>query len=86
MWRLTWRRCFLSGPVAGSNPGLAAFLKGAVGLPAGLTLVIMTGAELFTGNVFVMLSGLMKGKVNAGALTRNWVGQGTCVSIQSTSL
>ena len=40
-----------SPALAASNPGLCNFLKGAVGLPAGLTLVILTGAELFTGNV-----------------------------------
>jgi len=62
-----------SPALASANPGLSAFLKGAVGLPAGLTLVILTGGELFTGNVFVMLSGLMNGAVNATQLMRSWM-------------
>ena len=62
-----------SPALASSNPGLCNFLKGAVGLPAGLTLVILTGAELFTGNVMVMLSGLLTKKIQTEALVRNWV-------------
>jgi len=61
-----------SPALASSNPGLCNFLKGAVGLPCGLTLVILTGAELFTGNVFVMLSGWLKGAVSTSAVARNW--------------
>ena len=61
-----------SPALASANPGLCNFLKGAVGLPAGLTLVILTGAELFTGNVMVMLSGLLTKKVELAALIRNW--------------
>mmetsp|Transcript_39258 Transcript_39258/g.98794 ORF Transcript_39258/g.98794 Transcript_39258/m.98794 type:complete len:379 (+) Transcript_39258:96-1232(+) len=55
-----------------SNPGLDAFLKGAVGLPAGLTLVVLTGAELFTSNAFTMLAGVLQGTVPVLALVRNW--------------
>jgi formate/nitrite transporter len=62
-----------SPALAAANPGLCNFLKGAVGLPAGLTLVILTGAELFTGNVMIMLSGLLAKKIELPALTRNWV-------------
>ena len=58
--------------LASANPGLSAFLKGAIGLPAGLTMVILTGGELFTGNVMVMLSGLLNGVVDAGKLARSW--------------
>ena len=98
------------------HPGLCNFLKGAIGLPAGLTMVrlyklnpvdpqlerrlvstlepasenlvaslcfqtrnlyryamvILTGAELVTGNVMVMLSGLMTKKIEFPALARNW--------------
>uniref|UniRef100_A0A7R9XZH4 Uncharacterized protein n=1 Tax=Micromonas pusilla TaxID=38833 RepID=A0A7R9XZH4_MICPS len=61
-----------SPALAASNPGLCNFLKGAVGLPAGLTLVILTGAELFTGNVMTMTSGVLAGKVDAASLARNW--------------
>ena len=62
-----------SPALAASNPGLCAFLRGAVGLPAGLTLVILTGAELFTGNVMVMLSGLLTKKIEMKSLVRNWL-------------
>ena len=61
-----------SPALASANPGLSAFLKGAIGLPAGLTMVILTGGELFTGNVMVMLSGLLTGAVDAGKLARSW--------------
>jgi formate/nitrite transporter len=62
-----------SPALAAANPGLCNFLKGAVGLPAGLTLVILTGAELFTGNVMVMLSGVLTKKIELAALIKNWV-------------
>lgn len=58
--------------LAASNPGLAAFVKGAIGLPAGLSMVILTGAELFTGNVFIMLSGVLANKVRVLDLVKNW--------------
>ncbi|UPQ97869.1 formate-nitrite transporter family [Chloropicon primus] len=58
--------------LASSDPGLASFLKGAIGLPAGLSMVVLTGAELFTGNVFVMISGLLAGRVKAMDLLKNW--------------
>ncbi len=61
-----------SPTLAANNPGLASFVKGAIGLPAGLAMVILTGAELFTGNVFVMLSGLLAGKVNALDVLKSW--------------
>jgi len=61
-----------SPALASANPGLCNFLKGAVGLPAGLTLVVLTGAELFTGNVMVMFSGLLTKRVKTEALVRNW--------------
>ncbi|OUS43414.1 Nar, plastid nitrite transporter [Ostreococcus tauri] len=59
--------------LAASNPGLSAFVRGAIGLPAGLTMVVLTGAELFTGNVFVMTSGALDGAVNATQVARSWV-------------
>ena len=38
-----------------------------------LTLVIMAGAELFTGNVMVMLQGMARGTVGAAQLMAVWV-------------
>lgn len=36
--------------LAQANPGLQRFLLGAIGLPMGLLMTIITGAELFTAN------------------------------------
>ena len=62
-----------SPALAASNPGLSNLVKGAFGLPFGLTMVILTGAELFTGNVFVMLSGLLSKKVTRAQVMKNWL-------------
>ena len=61
-----------SPALAAANPGLTDILKGLVGLPTGLSLVVLTGAELYTGNVMVMLSGLLTGAVDKAALVRSW--------------
>ena len=36
------------------------------------SVVILTGGELFTGNVFIMISGLLSGRVTATDLSKNW--------------
>lgn len=58
--------------VAASNPGLSKWLHGAIGLPVGLSMVILTGGELFTGNVFFFLAGWLSKKVTARQLALNW--------------
>lgn len=58
--------------LAAANPGLAKLLFGVVGLPAGLTLVLVTGAELFTGNVAVVGAAALAGRVGWGRLARSW--------------
>ena len=62
-----------SSALAAANPGLSNLVKGAFGLPFGLSMVILTGAELFTGNVFVMLSGLLSKKVTQAQVMKNWL-------------
>lgn len=62
-----------SASLAQTNAGLCSFLKGAIGLPFGLSMVILTGAELFTGNVFVMISGVLEKRVTKEQLIKNWV-------------
>ena len=62
-----------SPALAAANPGLSNLVKGAFGLPFGLSMVILTGAELFTGNVFVMLSGLLSKKVTQAQVMKNWL-------------
>jgi len=41
----------------GEDPGLQKLVFGAFGLPFGLTMVIICGAELVTGNFAVMTAG-----------------------------
>lgn len=53
------------------NPGLAKFASGAV-FPVGLMLVVIAGAELFTGNN-LMIIGVMDKKISFGELLRNWI-------------
>lgn len=50
--------------------GIAKFLSGAV-FSTGLMLVVIAGAELFTGNILIIIS-LLRKKVNFSGLLRNW--------------
>lgn len=51
--------------------GFAKFIGGSV-FSVGLMLVVLAGAELFTGNC-LMLTGVLAGRVTAGRMLRNWV-------------
>ncbi len=51
--------------------GFARFMQGAV-FSVGLMLVVIAGAELFTGNNLIMLS-VLDGKASVGRLLYNWV-------------
>src|SRR3954471_14803343 len=70
-----------AGPLAAAESPAAKLVAGSV-FGVALTLVVFAGAELFTGNVMVMLSGLIRGKVrlrdvlvvNVGSLLGNLVG------------
>jgi len=53
------------------NPGLAKFANGAV-FPVGLMLVVIAGAELFTGNN-LMIIGVMDKRISFRELFRNWI-------------
>ena len=53
------------------NPGLAKFASGAV-FPVGLILVVIAGAELFTGNN-LMIIGVMDKRISFNELFRNWI-------------
>lgn len=53
------------------NPGLAKFASGAV-FPVGLMLVVIAGAELFTGNNLIII-GYMDKKIALSQLLRNWI-------------
>lgn len=57
--------------VSGEIAGLGKFL-GACVFPVGLMLVVMCGAELFTGNN-LMAVGLYNKNINAAQLLKNWL-------------
>ena len=59
----------LGSQIAGS---VAGRLAGALVFPVGLTMVILVGAELFTGNCLLSIP-LCNREITAGALARNWV-------------
>lgn len=64
----------LSFTVSGTL-GAMPFTKIAMGLSFGvaLSLVVLAGAELFTGNAFVMFNGLRLKTVTAGDVLKLWV-------------
>lgn len=58
--------------LAATNPGLQKMVYGAFGLPFGLLLVLICGAELFTGNTALVTAALHEGKVTVGQLAKSW--------------
>jgi formate/nitrite transporter len=46
---------------------------GAFGLPFGLIMTLVTGAELFTGNTALVTAAKMEGKTSTSNLVKNWV-------------
>ena len=72
--------CLLSGLPEGievkpewtaGNPGLQRLLSGCM-FPLGIILVVLAGAELFTGNNAVLIPGLMNRKYGIAPVLRNW--------------
>lgn len=61
-----------STAVMQANPGLAKFIFGAV-FPVGLMLVVIAGAELFTGNTAVIMPSCLSKAAKWKGLFRNWV-------------
>ena len=64
---------FVQATAAGGDAfqSMAAKLIGASLFPVGLMMVILCGAELFTGNNLLTLA-LMDGKITWGKMLRNW--------------
>ncbi len=56
---------------AAGNPGLQRLLSGAM-FPLGLILVVLAGAELFTGNNAVLIPGALGRRYSWKAVARNW--------------
>jgi nitrite transporter NirC len=61
-----------AGPFVAAGSPAAKLVSGAV-FGIALTLCVMAGAELFTGNVMVMLQGLLAGSVGAVELALVWL-------------
>lgn len=57
--------------ITAGNPAMQRLLSGAM-FPIGLILVVVLGAELFTGNNALLVPGFLKGKFGAGAVLKNW--------------
>jgi nitrite transporter len=61
-----------AGPFLAANSPAAKLVSGAV-FGVALTLCVLAGAELFTGNVMVMLQGMIAGSVSAAELLLVWM-------------
>ncbi|WP_299576728.1 formate/nitrite transporter family protein [uncultured Sunxiuqinia sp.] len=57
--------------LAAENPGISKFLMGAA-FPVGLMMVVMAGAELFTGNNAYFMPNVLSKKQQWTAPLRNW--------------
>lgn len=57
--------------LAASNPGIVKFLYGAT-FPLGLILVVIVGAELFTGNNAYFIPNIIAKKQHVNAMLKNW--------------
>lgn len=65
----------LSGGLSGigaTNPGVQHFATGAV-FPVGLVLIVMTGAELFTGNTMFLAAALFTRQTHWSKVLSNWL-------------
>lgn len=58
--------------IAAANPGLKQIISGAFGLPFGLMMTILSGAELFTGNTALVTMAALEGKANSEQLGKSW--------------
>jgi formate/nitrite transporter len=58
--------------MAATNPGLQNIVKGAFGLPFGLMMTLVTGAELFTGNTALVTAAVLEGKASIKQLVKSW--------------
>jgi len=69
--------CVLALSVGGqlgpeSSDGTQKLLFAAFGLPFGLTMVLVCGAELFTGNTLLMTVGVLEKRCSIKDLAKNW--------------
>jgi len=59
--------------LAASNPGLQKIILGAFGLPFGLMMTLLSGAELFTGNTALVTLAALEGRANMSQLSKSWM-------------
>eukprot|EP00560_Eucampia_antarctica_P007639 CAMPEP_0197828190 /NCGR_PEP_ID=MMETSP1437-20131217/4825_1 /TAXON_ID=49252 ORGANISM="Eucampia antarctica, Strain CCMP1452" /NCGR_SAMPLE_ID=MMETSP1437 /ASSEMBLY_ACC=CAM_ASM_001096 /LENGTH=307 /DNA_ID=CAMNT_0043429339 /DNA_START=61 /DNA_END=984 /DNA_ORIENTATION=+ len=59
--------------IAAANPGLQKIILGAFGLPFGLIMTLITGAELFTGNTALVTAAVLEGKATKKDLAKSWI-------------
>eukprot|EP00965_Chrysotila_dentata_P235892 6201010-Pleurochrysis_carterae.AAC.7 len=59
--------------LAATNPGLQKMIFGAFGLPFGLMMTLVTGAELFTGNTALVTAAVLEGKASLPQLLKSWI-------------
>lgn len=59
--------------ISAANPGLQKLLFGAFGLPTGLTMVCLTGGELFTGNTALISAAVFDGRAKVKPMLKNWL-------------
>jgi len=58
--------------IKSTDPGVQRALAGSFGLPFGLTMVVLFGADLFTGNTAMVGAALLEKKVDLLALAKSW--------------
>lgn len=58
--------------IAAANPGLQKLMS-ALAFPVGLFLIVMFGADLFTGNNALLIPAVNERRIGAGAVVRNWI-------------
>lgn len=72
--------------LATTNPGLQRLVSGVFGLPFGLLMVLICGAELFTGNTCSVAAALYEGKASASQLLKSWIVSYTANLVGSIAL
>lgn len=58
--------------ISAANPGLQRLLSGLV-FPIGLMLVVVLGADLFTGNNALLIPPMLRKELSAWDITKNWI-------------